>query len=241
MSQEEVYKPPTMAEERRHFYERLARDHGARKQVLDVAIPKETGKAFLVAQGQILRIIQVEGPQVADFNAFNRHDPREMFWSGRTRILQGAHLTIGHQLWSTPPKMRPMFTIIADTVEHKPLPHGAASHDLIYSRCNGRLFEVLTGQKESPNCQDNLAHAVAEFGLTPDYIHDAFNLFMTTGINEADRLFYMEPDAKKGDYVELYAEMDCIVAISACPGGCSGPQNKALGVHLYDPLLFASA
>ena len=234
MSREEVYRPPLIAEDRQLFYKRLAEDHRARKKLHDFLIPKETGKAFLVEKGRIVRVIEVEGPQVADFNAFNRDDPREMFWSGRTRILQGAHLTVGHQLWSTPPQMRPMFTIIADTVDHQPLPHGAASHDLIYSRCNEGLFEVLSGQKGRPNCQDNLALAVAEFGLTPDYIHDAFNIFMTTGINDADRLFYLEPDAKQGDFVELYAEMPCIVAISACPGGCSGPQNKAIGVHVYD-------
>ncbi|MFQ5913693.1 MAG: DUF1989 domain-containing protein [Nitrospinota bacterium] len=233
MSQQVVYKPQTFDEERREFYRRIAGDRQAREKVEDFVIPKETGRAFVIEQGQILRVVQVEGPQVADFNAFSRHDPREMFWSGRTRILQGAHLTAGHQLWSTPPTMRPMFTIIADTVDHKPLPHGAASHDLIYSRCNERLFEVLAGEKGRPNCQDNMARAVAEFGLTPDYIHDAFNLFMTTGIDDRDRLFYLEPDAKKDDYVELYAEMDCIVAISACPGGCSGPQNKPIGVELY--------
>ncbi len=233
MLRQEVYQPPVIDDRRRLFYRRLAADHSTREKVRDFIIPKETGTAFLVDQGQILRIVDIEGAQVADFNAFNRDDPREMFWSGRTRILHGAHLTVGHQLWSTPPRMRPMFTIIADTVDHKPLPHGATSHDLLYSRCNERLFEVLTGQKGRPNCQENMARAVSEFGLTPDYIHDAFNIFMATGINESDRLFYLEPDAKKGDYVELYAEMNCIVAISACPGGCSGPQNKALGVEIY--------
>jgi uncharacterized protein len=233
MSQESSYSTPEVGEQRRAFYRRLAQDAAAREQVQAFVIPKETGKAFVVQAGQILRVIDVEGSQVADFNAFNRHDPREMFWSGRTRILEGAHLTVGHQLWSTPPRMRPLFTIIADTVDHKPLPHRAASHDLLYARCNERLFEVVAGQRGRPSCQDNLAAAVKEFGLTPDYIHDAFNLFMTTGINDSGRLFFLEPDAKKGDYVELHAEMECIVAISACPGGCNGPQNKAIEVQIY--------
>ena len=79
-----------------------------------------------------------------------------------------------------------------------------------------------------------MVRAVEDFGFTPDYIHDAFSLFMATGIDDNDRLFYLEPDAKKGDYMELYAEFDCIVAISACPGGCSGPQNKAIGVKIFN-------
>ena len=94
---------------------------------------------------------------------------------------------------------------------------------------------MLTGEKGRPNCQDNLAQAIAEFDLTSDYVHDAFNIFMTTGIDEQGRLFFLEPDAKEGDYVELYAEIDSIVAISACPGGCSGPQNKSLEIQIYRP------
>ena len=158
-----------------------------------------------------------------------------MFWSGRTRIFLGAHLTVGDQLWSTPPNMRPMFTIIADTVDHQPLPHGAASRDLVFFRCNERYFEMLTGETGRPNCQDNLARAIAAFDLTPDYVHDAFDSFMTTGIDDQDRLFFLESDAKKGDYIDLYAEIEAIVAISSCPGGCSGPQNKPIGVEIYRP------
>ncbi len=234
MNSKQVYELPGIDVKRSEFYKKIAENDSSRKQLVEFVIPKETGKAFVVKKGQILRVIEIDGPQVADFNAFNKEAPREMFWSGRTRIFHGAHLTVGNQLWSTPPNMRPMFTIISDTVDHKPLPHGAASHDLLYQRCNERFFEVMTGEKDCPNCQDNMARAVEDFGLTPDYIHDAFNLFMATGIDDNDRLFYLEPDAKKGDYMELYAEFDCIVAISACPEGCSGPQNKAIGVKIFN-------
>jgi hypothetical protein len=50
---------------------------------------------------------------------------------------KGSHLHVGDRLWSTEPKMRPMFTFITDTVEKKPRPHNATSRDLIYSRCHG--------------------------------------------------------------------------------------------------------
>jgi hypothetical protein len=233
MSQEVVYNTPGVGEARRAYYRRLAEEPALRETVQEFVIPRETGKAFPVDAGQILRVAQVDGPQVADFNAFSREDPREMFWSARTRILEGVHLTVGNRLWSTPPRMRPMFTIIADTVDHRPLPHRAASHDLLYARCNERLFEVVAGQPGRRNCQDNLAAAIKEFGLGPEHVHDAFNLFMTTGIDDNGRLFYLDPDAKKGEYVELHAEMDCLVAISACPGGCSGPHNKPIGVQVY--------
>ena len=219
---------------RKQFYDRLARETGGRTVAADIYIPRESGRAFSVRRGQILRVTCVEGAQTADFNAFALDDPAEHFWSGRTRTVQGSHLTVGDRLWGTEPKMRPMFTIIADTVDHRPLPHNAASHDLLYARCSARSWELQTGEKDHANCNSNLTRALAEAGFPPAPVHDAFNIFMTTGVDDDHRLFYREPDAKVGDYVELYAEIDTMVAISACPAGCNGAENKGLGCIVYD-------
>ena len=230
------YQVPRFQKGDDSYYKRLAEDTGRRELVRKLTVPRISGKAFIVEAGQILRIVCSEGPQVVDFNAFHKDDPKEWFWSGRTRLVQRAHLSVGDRLWSTPPRMRPMFTIIADTVEHKPLPNRARSHDLMYCRCNERLFEVVRGEKGAPNCNTNLASAISEFGIPAEYVHDAFNIFMVTGLDERDRFFHLEPDAKTGDYMELYAEIDCIVALSACPGGSTGPEKRAVGVEIYKPL-----
>jgi uncharacterized protein len=84
-----------------------------------------------------------------------------------------------------------------------------------------------------------LLHAIAEFGLPPDHVHDAFNIFMTTGLGEDDRFFYLDHDAEQGDYVELFAELDRIAAISACPGASSGPQKRPPGIEIYRSLIRA--
>ncbi|HEY1362085.1 MAG TPA: urea carboxylase-associated family protein [Xanthobacteraceae bacterium] len=236
MSGATPYSYPRIDDAHKQYYVRLAQEPDRRELRSELVVPRLGGKAFLVEKGQILRVTCIEGPQVADFNAFNRDDPKEMFWSGRTRLLQRAHLSVGDRLWSTPPRMRPMFTIIADTVAHQPLPGNARSHDLMYCRCNERLYEVVKGQTRAPNCNSNLAAAIAEFGLPPESVHDAFNIFMTTGLGPDDRFFYVDPDAKKGDYLELHAEMDCIVAISACPGASSGPEKRPIGIRIYQPL-----
>ena len=202
--------------------------------VLDVYVSPETGYACSVTKGQILRIVCIDGPQVCDFNAFAADDPSEHFWSGRTRTLQGAHLSMGDRLWSTEPKMRPMFTIIADTVLRPPLLYNAASHDLIYARCSASAWALRTGKKNQPNCNDNLKQALLEISFPSDYVHDAFNIFMTTGIDEHHKLFFLAPIAIKGDYIELIAEIDTIVAVSACPGGCNGAENKGLQVMIFN-------
>jgi uncharacterized protein YcgI (DUF1989 family) len=82
-----------------------------------------------------------------------------------------------------------------------------------------------------------LKRALEEIGFSSAYVHDAFNIFMTTGMDEKQRLFFLEPEAKKGDFVELYAEIDTVVAISCCPGGCNGPENKGLQCTVFEPVL----
>jgi uncharacterized protein YcgI (DUF1989 family) len=204
------------------------------KRVASFTIPAKTGRAFEVRQGQHVRVVELEGPQVCDFDAFNLHDPREWFYSAGTRTRVGVHPRQGHQLYTRPPWERPMFTIVADTVQHQPSPSGAQAHDLIFSRCTGNLQRERYG-RETHGCQQNLAAAIAPFGLDELYVHDPLNLFMKTGIRPDGKPFHELPDARPGDYVELRAEMDCLVAISACPGMSSGGQHYPLGIEIYAP------
>jgi uncharacterized protein YcgI (DUF1989 family) len=214
-------------------YQRLAEDLGARRTLKEEIIPPRYGRAFLIDPGQILRVSCPEGPQVADFIAFSKNDPTEHFWSARTRVIHGGHLNVGDHLWSCPPRTRRMLTMIADTVEHKPLQFAARSHDLLFCRCDSRLYEVVHGIKGARNCNDNLAEAIAAFGLRPSDVHDPFNIFMTTGMNDQGKPFYLPSDSRKGDYVELYSHIPCLVAISACPGGSAGPRSNPLGITIY--------
>ena len=122
-----------------------------------------------------------------------------------------------------------MLTLIADTLEHPDHPAGARSHDLFFCRCDSGMYARVHGIENAPNCNDKfLAYAISEFGLGPEHVHDPFNIFMTTGVNTEGRPFYLPSDSKKGDFVELVAEINCIVAISACPGGSSGSKCNPL-------------
>jgi uncharacterized protein YcgI (DUF1989 family) len=56
---------------------------------------------------------------------------------------------------------------------------------------------------------------------------------MTTGLNRSGKPFYLPSDAKAGDYVDLLAEMNVLVAISACPGGSSGGASHALEIEIF--------
>ncbi len=72
-----------------------------------------------------------------------------------------------------------------------------------------------------------------EFGLGPEHVHDPFNIFMTTGLNDDGKPFYLPSDAKKGDHVELFAHMDALIAVSACSGGSSGSRSLSLAIEIF--------
>jgi uncharacterized protein YcgI (DUF1989 family) len=200
-------------------------------------IPKETGKAFVVKRDQILRIIEVDGPQTADVNIWNLYHYGEAFSAGRTRYFSGIHPKKGDSLWSAPPYDRKMFTIIEDTVEHIVGPWGEESHDILYPRCSPIVFRYPFGKSNVSSCYENLAKAIEPFGLKADQPHDTINFFMRTGIDKAGQIFIAQPEARKGDYVDLLAHMNSLVAISSCPaGGIHGTQdvNRPLKIEIYD-------
>lgn len=169
-----------------------------------------TGKAVPVKRGEIFRIEQVEGGTCVDFNAFNLHDYKEFLDCGFTRSFQSFDPRRGEFIWTNAPRGRPMFAIleIADTCEL----------DIVGHRCNRVFDELGWGLVDHANCQDTLAEAIREYGLTPDDVHDSFNLWMATTIDEhGHRQFKWNP-AQPGDRIDLLAMFDVLVVAVIC--GC---------------------
>lgn len=191
-----------------------------RRHEIQILLEPGAGKAVEVPRGHVLRVEQVQGGQCADFNAFNLHDYREAFHCGRTRVQHGLFPTEGDVLWSAPPRERPMLTIIADTV---------GSNDISFPRCTGLLFESAWGYEVHTNCQDILAEALREYGLTPDDVHDSFNMWMNTTVDSKTGRLGIESNlSKAGDYIEMLAHFDILAAVSVCGADLSKTSNFAL-------------
>lgn len=192
----------------------------ARELVEETVIPVRSGRAWTVPAGHVCRFSIIEGPQVLDLNVWNRHDPRERFWAARTRQFYGAHVTTGHRLWSTLPFLRPLATIVADSIEYGLDEHGAGCHDLLGTRCDPYVNQLLAGTAYDFHCHSNLVRAVLPYGLTEFDVHDVINLFQVTGLMPDDERYFMKPSpARVGDHLELFAEIDLLMAASTCPGG----------------------
>jgi uncharacterized protein YcgI (DUF1989 family) len=202
-------------------HQRVAEEIAGRTLVESFAIPVRSGRAWELPAGHVCRFTIVEGPQVLDLNLWSRHDPRERFWAARTRQFHGAHLTTGHRLWSTLPFLRPLATMVADSVAYGIDADGAGCHDLLGTRCDPYVNRLLAGTDYDFHCHSNLVRAVLPWGLTELDVHDVINLFQVTGLMPGgDERYFMKPcPARVGDHVELFAETDLLMAASTCPGG----------------------
>jgi hypothetical protein len=201
-------------------YGPIGRDTEGRTLVDDFVIPVRSGRAWDVPRGHVCRLSTVDGPQVLDLNIWNRHDPRERFWAARTRQFYGAHVTTGDRLWSCLPYLRPLATIVADTLAYGIDEDGGGCHDLLGTRCDPYVHQLLSGDAYDFCCHSNLVRAVLPRGLAESDVHDVINVFQVTGMRASDERYFMKTSpARPGDHFELFAEIDLLMAASTCPGG----------------------
>lgn len=186
-----------------------------------IHIEPQSGRAFELKKGQVLKITDVEGEQVADLIAFGGDDRTEWLSSGRTiDYANTIYLTTRHTLYSN--RSRPMFTIIADTV---------GKHDFLLTPCSPETFEILyDNHVYVSSCFENLCRNLEPFGISPDMIPTTLNVFMNVNVAGTGELSIDPPTSKAGDFIELRAEMDLIVGVTAC----SAPKSNNGGFKPID-------
>jgi uncharacterized protein YcgI (DUF1989 family) len=190
-----------------------------RRAILEWVMEPGTGKAIELRAGQILRVEQVEGLQCVDFNCFNLHDYKEFMHCGRTRTVHGFHPSKGAFLWSAPPRERALMYILEDTV---------GRNDVLFPRCSAYVYESAYGFETHTNCHDIQSEAQREYGLTPDDVHDSFNLFMCTEVSQEGRATITRQESKAGDYVDLLALVDVLAVPNVCGADVMRTSNFAL-------------
>ena len=171
-----------------------------------ITIPARKGKAAFVGEGQHVKVVNTHGQQVVDTWAFRREDLTEFMSMehsrtaiGRTMPALGQSMVTNHR--------RPILTLVEDT--------SGGIHDTLLAACD--RYELLGCVEYHDNCTDNLTAALAELGLTPPETPSPWNLFMNIPVGVDGDLSFEPPVSSLGDYVVLRAEMDCVIAFSACP------------------------
>jgi len=193
-------------------------------------IPAQEFMALTMRESQILRFVDIEGRQVPDLVCFDLSDPTDELSMGNSLLLnKRRELREGDILYSV--DCNPMMTITG------------YSNELSYAygpMCSEQLNRIRYGVPDTRNCRDNFAMALAEteWKLGPREIPNAFVPFMNVEVDGDGTLEIREPTSVAGDYYDLRAESDLLVAISNCPqerNPCNGFKATAIGVIVYEP------
>ena len=185
----------------------------------------QTGVGFPLKKGQVLRVIDPQGEQVADLVAFAQTDKTEWLSSGRSFDYNNTiYLTTGHVLYSN--KSNPMFTILEDKV---------GKHDFLFTPCSPEMFKIIYKcGGYHPSCFENLTKNLAQFGIEGHAIPTTFNIFMNVDVLPSGELKIGPPLSRPGDFITLRAEVDMIVAVTACSAEISNNGSfKAIELAIY--------
>jgi len=205
----------------------------SRKTLQALTLPNGEGWASVVKKGDVLRIAEIEGKQVADVAIWNATDYKERYSVGMTltyNMIEGiGNIKRLTKLYSQPSRNNVLLTVIDDTVQVHYCVNGGM--------CNPMAYSIRGVKGYHNNCLDIIARAIRPYGLTPE-VSDIFNVFMNVDIDEKGVFVIKPPVSKKGDYIDLRAEMDCLVAVSCCPMDAlpvNDWQPKALGIEVWRP------
>jgi hypothetical protein len=166
----------------------------------------------VIKKGQVLRIIDLEGQQVADTIIWDANSFDNVLSVGYTRHVHKRWTKIGvggpYDLYSK--YSEKLATITQDTV---------GRHAFAGTCCSTQSNLIRYGIPGTPNCRDNFVSAMAAYGFTAKDIEmgSCISFFMNQSWNPDGTFEINLPTSKAGDYLDLLAEKDIIVAISNCP------------------------
>jgi hypothetical protein len=188
-------------------------------------IPPRSARAFTLRAGQTVRVEDTEGRQPGDLVAFQADNLAVQLSQARTRVEnRKVTVTRGDTLWTStfPPEV--MLTIVEDT-------HGG--HDLLYPPCCRYALDKRFGVARD-GCLENLAAALAPWGVTPPDIPDPLNLFFQVSVDAAGRMTVREPASTPGSAISLKAHLDCLIAVSTCPVPFPGKTHSGYRITIRD-------
>lgn len=171
-------------------------------------IPACRGKAVRLGAGARIRIVNTHGTQVLDTWAFNAAELSECMSMEHTRSVNSRiHPRTGDAFVST--RRRPMLRLVADT--------SPGRHDTLLCACNAAVYAELGCTTYHRSCEDNLHEALGAIGLSVPATPGPLNLFMNIPVAADGAIIREPPESQPGDSIELLAEMDLVLVLSACP------------------------
>jgi uncharacterized protein YcgI (DUF1989 family) len=171
-----------------------------------VEVPARRWGMVEVPGGQTVRVVDVQGGQVADFFAFALDDP--------TRFLSASH-TRAATMRSFPALGQAFVTTRREELLCFEADDSPGVHDLLIAACDPYRYELL-GSPGHRSCAANLLEAFAG-RPPPPVIPQPVNFFMAVDVASDGSLTFKDSPSAAGDSVTLRALQNCLVVVSACP------------------------
>ena len=195
-----------------------------------IEIPGYAGDGIVVRAGSTIRIVDVEGAQICDLFALVRSDPKEYLCTARTRAAtRRLFPEVGQQFLSN--LYRPMLSFLED--------QSPGVHDSLFASCDPGLYEILGDRPSHPNCHENFLRAARSLGLNPEFVPGPVNFFQNTPVQSDGALGAERTPTQAGDYVELRAECDIYLVVTACSVDVgveiNGWKSTPLRVEISEP------
>ena len=195
----------------------------------DTVVPACEPWSAHVKQGDILRLVDLEGQQAIDFLCYSAADQIDRYSAANTMKLNGnIYLGQGSVLWSM--RAHRMMTIVEDSC--------ASAHDTLYGCCSIEIDEIRYGKTKTQSCQSNFESELAKHGMGPKDMVANINFFMYAPVAPDGAVAIADSKSKPGDYVDLRAEMDVLVVLSNCPerdNAASGDGPSPIRAIVYSP------
>jgi aminomethyltransferase len=179
---------------------------------MDLEVPRASARAYEVAAGEYIQVIDVKGRQCSDFLAFHAGKLQDGLERGldstTTRSLMGnAYPQPGLQGKFYDQDQVPLVEVVRDTV---------GRHDTFALACYAKYYEDM-GYFGHVNCSDNFNEQLLPYTIAARKGWPALNFFYNTELDSNNALVSDEPWSRPGDYVLLRAMTDLVCLSSACP------------------------
>jgi urea carboxylase-associated protein 1 len=186
----------------------------------DMTVPARAPWSALIARGDMLRLIDLEGQQAIDFLCFNAEDPAERYHAANTIKVPG-NIFIGEGTVLRSSLARPMMTVVTDT---------CGRHDTIFGCCSYEIDEVRYGKTNTECCQRNFERELAKHGVGPEHIVPNINFFMYVPVDSDGAAGIADALSKPGRLCGFAGRNECVGGGVELPRGPQ-PGHWRAGSH----------
>jgi uncharacterized protein len=157
-------------------------------------------------QGETLRIVNAGGTSCVSLLAWNRNDISERLnYADTIKVQWTAELRKGRVILSD--MGRVLFSIVEDT---------GAGHDTL-AGCSTAATNAARYGAGFRNSRDNFILAAGKLGLERRDVHACVSFFAPVQVQADGALAWNGARRTAGDFINLRAEMDLLIALSNCP------------------------